>query len=107
MIQATCRTNDGHREVTFDATPWFEGVAAEDVRELAACDWGSHAAERLAISLMDNLALLELFRYPSCAGFGEVKFSCRVNPSQAHAWLRPRRRSVSRRGAQAEMSQSA
>ncbi len=88
MIQATCRTNDGHREVTFDATPWFEGVAAEDVRELAACDWGSHAAERLAISLMDrDPPLLELFRYV-LLGFGEVNSSCRVNPSQARSWVR-------------------
>ena len=92
MIPATCQTSDGCRVVTFDATPWFEAAAVEDVRELAACHWGSYAAERVAISLLDrDPALLELFRYV-LYGFGEVRFSCQVDPAQARLWLRRQER---------------
>jgi len=86
MIRAEVHSDDYAATAKFDATPWFEKATAEEIEQLAKCDYGGdYAADAVAewsARLFDEVA--EVFRYDELARVG---FECHVNHDDAEAWI--------------------
>jgi hypothetical protein len=104
MIRARCHTVDEAKAVEFDATPWFQEADADTIVLLARQDWSApwvadaletragyedvgavirHARDRLAEETREDPSFLS--------------FECRVNGSDALAWLEQNRPEVAGR----------
>src|SRR5256885_1562709 len=94
MIRAECHTADDAVTVEFDATPWFEEADTHSVVLLARQGW---SGPDVADALEDRPGyerLGELLRYARERLGEETRedpswptFACRVDPSDAIAWL--------------------
>jgi hypothetical protein len=88
-------------EAEFDARPWFEQAADDEIQALARCGWGGDdPADAVAAFCSDrDDALGRLFLYLSLIRDGPSKkdccrFECHVDPGQALAWVREHRPSL-------------
>ena len=94
MIRAECHSADDAVTVEFDATPWFEEADADSVLLLARQDWsGPDVADALG-TRPGYEELGELLRYARERLGAETRedpswptYTCRVDRSDATAWL--------------------
>jgi hypothetical protein len=104
MIHAECRTGDNARWVEFDATPWFEEVDARSIILLAERDWSTPWVADALETRPGYEQLSELIRYARERLERESRedpswptFECRINGSDALAWLDHSRPEVAER----------
>jgi hypothetical protein len=94
MIRAECHTVDNKYVVEFDATPWFEQADAESIVNLAGRDWSAPWIADALEPRAEYAQLHELLQYArerlqreSIEDPTWLNFECRINDSDALAWL--------------------
>jgi hypothetical protein len=104
MIRAECHAADNARSIEFDSTPWFQEADAESIVHIAAQDWSSQAvADALSVRpgyerLRDVIAYArDRLRMESREDPLWPTFACRVNATEALAWLEANRPDVAAR----------
>jgi hypothetical protein len=103
MIRAECHTADDAMTVEFDATPWFEEADADSIVLLAQQDWSGPSVADALGTRPGHEGLGELLRYARERLGEETRedpswptFACRVDRSDALAWLGRNRPDVAR-----------
>ena len=93
QIRAECHSDDRAVEVPFDAYPWFAQASDNDIRALAACDWGGdYPADDVAeFAAGSNSDVQELFSYLGFRKSEPCGFECNVNSQDALGFLRAAR----------------
>lgn len=94
-IAASAHSDDHRVEVDFDAVPWFDQAAEQEILELAQCQWGGdYPADYVAEYIADqNAELRKMFDYISIASTSRnpIGFECFVDADGARAWLNQHR----------------
>jgi hypothetical protein len=103
-IHAECHTVDNRLVVEFDATPWFEEADPDSIVLLARRDWIAPWVADALESRSEYAPLHHLLRYArerlkreSLEDPAWGNFECRVNGTEALAWLVAKRPEVARK----------
>jgi len=96
MIHAECHSDDHVVEVKFDATAWFEKATDEEIKALAACDWGGdYPGDAVAEWMAEHDASVKaLFDYLALRPKEPLGFECHVDATDALAWIKANRPSL-------------
>jgi hypothetical protein len=104
MIHAECHSADNMRTLKFDATPWFENADADSIVHIVHQNWSSQAVADALSTRPGYEQLRELIQYArdrlrreSYEDASWPTFACRVDATEALAWLEAKRPEVAAR----------
>lgn len=95
-IPAECHSDDHRVEIDFDAVDWFRQASAEEIADLADCEWGGDMpADEVARFFSGNVTgrLFKYLDFDPVMSFSDDKvgFECHVDDEAAIAWLKANR----------------
>jgi hypothetical protein len=97
-VEAECHSDDYKYRIAFDAAPFFEAAADDEIRALERCGWGGdYEADDVARFCEDRSdGLRRLFEYLSHEptmplSKDKVGFECHVDAASARRWLEANR----------------
>ena len=88
MIPARIDTNDGHYEVHFDATPWFEHATIEEINGLRQIEYGGDYEDDSVVEFVaDSDINIEVKAVLEYCNRQDIGFAVYVDEEAAERWV--------------------